>query len=156
MAGLADLLVAQGVVTREELAEALSEGAAPAASPLAARRLPAEKVPAVLAKGGPVNRDGPAPKFAVGAAVRTRRPARNTLVADGHTRLPGYAAGVTGRVLRCHGCHVLPDANAHGLGERPEPLYTVAFAAGDLWGQAEAPGDTVTCDLWESYLEAAP
>jgi nitrile hydratase subunit beta len=47
---------------------------------------------------------------------------------------------------------VLPDTNAHGLGECPEPLYTVAFAAADLWGEAERDGDEVTLDLWQSYL----
>ena len=148
LAGLADLLVAKGVVTRDELA-----GAAPEPSPLAARRLPAGIVPKVLARGGPTDRAGPAGRFAPGDRVRTRRPARNTLVAGGHTRLPGYAAGAEGVVTLIHGAHVLPDANAHGLGERPEPLYTVVFDAADLWGEAEQAGDTVSCDFWESYLE---
>ncbi|SMX43328.1 nitrile hydratase subunit beta [Maliponia aquimaris] len=148
LAGLADLLVDCGVVSRAELA-----GAEPEASPLAARRMAAERVPGALARGGPVSRDGAAPRFAVGDLVRTRRPARNVLVPGGHTRLPGYAAGLTGRVERCHGCHVFPDANAHGLGERPEPLYTVVFDAGAVWGAPERAGDSVSCDLWDSYLE---
>ena len=100
-------------------------------------------------------RDGAAPRFAVGDRVRTRRPARNVDVPGGHTRLPGYAAGVVGEVILLHGCHVLPDAHAHGLGERPEPLYSVRFDAGVLWGAPERAGDTVSCDLWESYLEPA-
>ncbi|WP_167647278.1 nitrile hydratase subunit beta [Mameliella alba] len=148
LAGLADLLVAQDVVSRAELA-----GAEPAPSPLAARRLRAESVAGALARGGPVLRDGPAPRFAPGDRVRTRRPARNLAVTGGHTRLPGYAAGLTGVVERAHGCHVFPDTNAHGLGEQAEPLYTVVFDAAEVWGAAEAPGDTVSCDLWESYLE---
>ncbi|KHQ54350.1 nitrile hydratase subunit beta [Mameliella alba] len=148
LAGLADLLVAQDVVSRAELA-----GAEPAPSPLAARRLRAEVVAGTLARGGPVLRDGPAPRFAPGDRVRTRRPARNLAVTGGHTRLPGYAAGLTGVVERAHGCHVFPDTNAHGLGEQAEPLYTVVFDAAEVWGAAEAPGDTVSCDLWESYLE---
>lgn len=148
LAGLADLLVACGVVTREELA-----GAEPEPSPLAARRLEAARVAPALARGGPALRDGAAPRFAPGDRVRTRRPARNTLVPGGHTRLPGYAAGLVGRVEHCHGCHVFPDANAHGLGERAEPLYTVVFDAAEVWGAAERAGDTVSCDLWESYLE---
>ncbi|MDU8913256.1 nitrile hydratase subunit beta [Aestuariicoccus sp. MJ-SS9] len=148
MAGLADLLVAKGVVTRDELA-----GAAPAPSELSARRLPAEKVAAVLASGGPTTREGNAPRFVPGDPVRTIRPSRNTRVDGGHTRLPAYAAGAKGSVLRCHGSHVLPDTNAHGLGEAPEPLYAVAFDAAELWGQAEGAGDEVILDLWESYLE---
>ncbi|BBU57450.1 nitrile hydratase subunit beta protein [Mameliella alba] len=148
LAGLADLLVAQGVVTRDELA-----GAEAAPSPLTERRLRAESVAGALARGGPVLRDGPAPRFGPGDRVRTRRPARNLAVTGGHTRLPGYAAGLTGVVERAHGCHVFPDTNAHGLGEQAQPLYTVVFDAAEVWGAAEAPGDTVSCDLWESYLE---
>ncbi|PIL22169.1 hypothetical protein P775_00555, partial [Puniceibacterium antarcticum] len=88
-------------------------------------------------------------------AVQTRRPAANRNVAGGHTRLPAYAAGAVGRVLLCHGAHVLPDSNAHGLGESAEPLYGVVFAASDLWAEAEHPGDEVVLDLWQSYLEPA-
>ncbi|MBO9465022.1 nitrile hydratase subunit beta [Tropicibacter sp. R15_0] len=150
MGGLADLLVDGGVVTREELA-----GAAPQPAPkeLQERRLRAERVAAVLAAGGPANRDGATPEFAIGDKVRTRRIARNTMVEGGHTRLPAYAAGVEGEIILSHGCHVLPDAAAHRLGEQPEPLYTVVFDAGDLWGEPERAGDEVTCDLWQSYLE---
>ncbi len=150
MAGLANLLVANGVVSRAELA-----GGPPEPSPLSARRLPADRVAGVLASGGPSLREGPEPRFHPGARVRTRKPAGNAQVPGGHTRLPGYAAGAVGTVILRHGCHVLPDANAHGFGEQPEPLYTVVFDAADLWSQPERAGDEVTCDLWESYLEPA-
>ncbi len=151
MAGLADLLVARGVVTRAELA-----GEDPAPSPLADRKLAAGQVAAALAKGGPADRDaGPAPAFAPGDRLVTRLPARNAFVPGGHTRLPSYAAGQVGTILRCHGNHVLPDANAHGLGEQPEPLYSVVFDAADLWGAPERAGDEVTLDLWQSYLRPA-
>lgn len=150
LAGLADLLEATGVVTREELA-----GGPVASSELTDRKMLAEKVAGILAAGGPANRDGRAPRFAIGDRVRTRARSANAFVAGGHTRLPSYAAGITGEVVLRHGAHVLPDAAAHGLGERPEPLYTVVFDAGDLWGAPERAGDEVTCDLWESYLEAA-
>ena len=47
------------------------------------------------------------------------------------------------RPARCHhlqhGGHVLPDSNAHFDGEAPEHLYTVSFAAGDLWQHAGHP-----------------
>jgi nitrile hydratase len=149
IAALADLLVDTGVVTREELAagQALSlVNDAP--------QVTAKKMAAILARGGPASRPSAvAPLFQVGQDVRTLRPASNRLVDGGHTRLPDYAAGACGRILLMHGAHVLPDSNAHQLGEAPEPLYTVVFAASELWAAPEHPRDEVTLDLWQSYLE---
>ncbi|TDK43128.1 nitrile hydratase subunit beta [Antarcticimicrobium luteum] len=152
IAGLADLLVETGVLTEADLRGQGDD----AVHPLAARALKSGDVAAALARGGPADRpyDGH-PAFAPGQAVRTLRPAANRLVDGGHTRLPAYAAGATGRVLRCHGAHVLPDAHAHGRGEAPEPLYSVVFPAGALWAAPENPRDEVTLDLWQSYLEPA-
>ncbi|MCV6586115.1 MAG: nitrile hydratase subunit beta [Marinibacterium sp.] len=154
LAGLADLLVQQGVLTRDDLADPdAPSGHDP--HPLADRALRADAVAATLAKGGPADRDGPAPSFAPGDRVRTRARAENVFVPGGHTRLPAYAQGVTGTVVLVHGCHVLPDSAAHGRGEAPEPLYAVAFGAHDLWQAPEGSGDEVVLDLWESYLERA-
>lgn len=151
LAALADLCVARGLVSRNDLAAGRADPVAPHE-----RLLTAEKVAPALATGSPYTRASPvAPAFVPGDRVRTRLPARNTLVPGGHTRLPAYAAGHVGTVILAHGAHVLPDANAHGLGECPEPLYSVAFAAADLWGTAEAAGDEVTLDLWQSYLSPA-
>ena len=151
IAGLADLLVAKGLVTRADLAAGRADPAPPHP-----RLFRAQAVAAALARGTPYSRDSNvAAAFAPGDRVRTRLPARNALVPGGHTRLPAYAAGHVGTVILRHGAHVLPDSNAHGLGENPEPLYTVAFAAADLWGTAEHEGDEVTLDLWQSYLEPA-
>ncbi len=58
-------------------------------------------------------------------------------------------------ISRRHGAHVFPDANAHGLGEQPQPLYQVRFEARELWGEAASWRGAVYLDLWESYLEPA-
>ena len=151
MAALADLLVARGVLTVEDLA-----GAEGGAHPLASRRLTADAVPGALSRGSPTERaSNDAPVFAPGQPVRTLRPAGNRMVDGGHTRLPAYAAGALGRVLRHHGSHVLPDSNAHGFGEAAEPLYSVVFPARELWAHPEHPEDEVVLDLWQSYLEPA-
>jgi nitrile hydratase len=151
MAALADLLVETGVVTCDELA-----GADPEPSPLASRALKPEQVAAALAAGGPADRPSDVtPQFSPGDQVRTRRITANRLVEGGHTRLPRYAAGATGRVLRLHGTHLLPDSAAHRLDDAPEPLYAVAFPAAQLWAQPEYAGDEVVLDLWQSYLEPA-
>lgn len=151
LAALAGLLVEKGLVSREELAAGKAEPGAPHP-----RIFRPEAVGPSLARGTPYTRDSNvAPAFQPGDRVRPRLPARNSLVAGGHTRLPAYAAGHVGTVILSHGAHVFPDANAHGRGESPEPLYTVAFDAADLWGAAERAGDEVTLDLWQSYLERA-
>jgi nitrile hydratase subunit beta len=152
LAGLADLLVQTGVLGRDDLRGA----AADAPQPLDAGALKADRVAGVLACGAPADRAaGAAPVFSAGQAVRSRRPPTNRLVDGGHTRLPAYAAGATGRILHLHGSHVLPDSSAHGLGEAPEPLYCVAFPASELWAAPEHPRDEVILDLWQSYLEPA-
>ncbi len=87
-----------------------------------------------------------ADRFAPGDRVRTRRadPAH-------HTRLPRYARGAVGTVVEPQGRHPLPDDRARGLGTDRQPVYTVRFAAQELFGAGE---HAVTVDLWESYLHA--
>ena len=147
---LADMLVHKGVLSEDEL----SGKTTAQISDLADRKLTADQVAGVLARGGPADRESDITRlFQTGDAVITRRLAENVLVAGGHTRLPRYAAGARGRILRYHGTHVLPDSNAHGLGEAPEPLYAVVFPAAELWQHPEHPRDEVVLDLWQSYLE---
>ncbi len=71
----------------------------------------------------------------------------------GHTRLPAYARGRRGTVVSLHGGWVYPDTNAHGRGENPQHLYTVAFDGAELWGVDSEPGVVVHLDLFEPYLE---
>jgi nitrile hydratase beta subunit len=150
LASLANLVLAGGLVTRDELSGASARETSPDF-----KALRPEQVEPMLRRGNPSERAGDEAVFAIGDRVRTRLPARNVLVQGGHTRLPSYAAGHIGIVLRSHGCHVLPDSNAHFLGEAPEPLYSVVFDAVDLWGSAENAGDEVILDLWQSYLVPA-
>ncbi|WP_170397681.1 nitrile hydratase subunit beta [Ruegeria arenilitoris] len=152
ISGLADLLVESGVLTVADLSGVGSDDP----HPLSARVLKAESVAAALAKGGPADRPSDiSARFKVGQIVRTVHPAANRLVDGGHTRLPVYASGATGMIMRLHGTHVLPDSNAHGTGEAPEPLYAVVFPASELWADPENPKDEVVLDLWQSYLERA-
>lgn len=151
LAGLADILVATGLLTEDELA---TGEVTP--SEFSGKMVPASKVAEVLSKGGPADRPSDvAPAFGPGTKVRTRKLAMNHIVDGGHTRLPGYAAGMVGEIVLYHGTHVLPDASAHGLGDQAEPLYAVAFSAQELWAKPEHAGDEVVIDLWQSYLEPA-
>jgi len=95
-----------------------------------------------------VRQTGARPRFAAGDRVVTRH-----IHPRGHTRLPRYARGKRGVIHLVHGVHVFPDSNAHGLGEQPQPLYSVRFEASELWGEDAQPNQRVHLDLWESYLE---
>ena len=116
------------------------------------RVLHADNVAVALATGSPTTRSVDATaRFAVGQRVRTR----SNLVPH-HTRLPGYAHDKQGVIERVHGAHVFADANAHGLGESPQWLYTVVFDERELWGsQAALRQHQLSVDAWEPYLEPA-
>jgi nitrile hydratase beta subunit len=145
--GVERLVVKTGLVTEEELR--LGRALAPPA-PIK-RVLKPEDVPAVLARGGPAEREATEPaRFRVGDRVRTRN-----MHPRGHTRLPRYARGREGVIERVHGTHVFPDTNAHGEGENPQWLYTVRFSGRELWGEEADPTIVVSVDAWESYLEPA-
>lgn len=143
---LINILIDAGEVTEAEA----STGVSTAPGKRADRKMPASAVPGVLAKGGPADRPGAAPQFAVGDQVRTRN-----IQPAGHTRLPAYARGRAGTIVAIHGAHVFPDSNAHFAGEAPEPLYTVAFAATELYGADADPTLTVHIEAWEPYLDRA-
>ncbi|MGI5517915.1 nitrile hydratase subunit beta [Streptomyces sp. CA-106131] len=97
---------------------------------------------------GPLRTLDVPPAFAVGERVR----AKNVSV-PGHTRLPGYVRGHIGVVDLIQPAHVLPDTNAHFLGENPQHVYSVRFDSRELWG-ADAEAFAVTLEMYESYLEA--
>lgn len=144
---LCELLLAHGLVTPEELATARADPDAPRATPW----LTADLAPGVLTRAASYARDVPGPPlFGPGDKVRAR-----TMNPSGHTRLPRYVRGRVGVIDRRHGAHVFPDHNAHGLGEDPRRLYSVRFAARELWGDGSGEADAVYLDLWEPYLEPA-
>jgi nitrile hydratase subunit beta len=146
LAGLEKLLAERGLVTPDEI-EAGRSLHPPKPVP---RILTAESVASALIKGGPTGRPATAPqRFQAGDRVRARN-----IHPAGHTRLPRYVRGHAGTVTHVHGAHVLPDANAAGRGESPQWLYTVRFAAQELWGEAGDPLGSVSVDAWESYLES--
>lgn len=127
-------------------------GPAPAAmpSPPALRVLRADQVAPALAAGSPTARRGAASRFRVGDRVRVK-----LMNPVGHTRAPRYVRGRPGVVTFDHGNHVLPDVNFRGQGEAAEPLYTVRFAASELWGE-DTTAAAISVDCWESYLVAEP
>jgi nitrile hydratase subunit beta len=144
--GLCKLLIEQGLASAEEIAAGKPAG--PAAR--VKRVLQAAEVRPMLARGFPYTRPiGYPARFAVGDAVRAREMNPAT-----HTRLPRYCRGKRGEIVARRGAHVFPDAHATGEGEQPRWLYTVRFAATELWG-GDTSAASVCIDCWEPYLEPA-
>jgi nitrile hydratase len=144
---LVELLVRSGLVTRQEMESGRRAGGSPPAEP----PLKSSQVTPATTRGSSTRRDAPVPpRFSVGQRVR----ARNTNP-GGHTRLPRYARGRVGEIHCDHGVFVFPDTNAHFLGEKPQHVYSVRFAARELWGEQASARDVVYIDLWDDYLETA-
>lgn len=147
IAGLTALMLKKGLVSQSEL-----ESMRPDAD--SARRTPtfsADKVSGFVAKGVPARRNVEAhASFQVGQHVRARN-----INPIGHTRLPRYARGKIGTVVRDHGVFVFPDTNALFLGEKPQHVYSVRFESKELWGDQANSGDSIYIDLWDDYLAPA-
>jgi nitrile hydratase len=140
-------LVSMGVATAAEV-----ESGRPApGSVKATPALTAAMVPGMIARRNSARRTVPAtPHFKAGERVRARN-----INPAGHTRLPRYARGKAGVVVRDHGVFVFPDTNAHFLGETPQHLYSVRFTSHELWGTRASPRDFIHLDMWDDYLEHA-
>jgi nitrile hydratase len=105
--------------------------------------------PGFLNRGLPPSNDPKVrPLFKVGQHVRARN-----INPAGHTRLPRYARGKTGTIVRDHGVYSFPDTSAHFLGDKRQHVYSVRFAARELWGASASPHDSVYLDMWDDYLE---
>jgi nitrile hydratase beta subunit len=147
LAALIDMLTASGVVTREEVeagkAAAGHAKSAPGLSPIDAAGYLLRTPPDVR----PIDVK---PRYAIGQAVRAR-----IINPAGHTRLPRYVRGRRGAVQQYRGVQAFPDTFVYGLGDNPQPVYSVRFAARELWGGEASERDSVYLDLWEDYLEPA-
>jgi len=159
--GLTRVLSEKGVVTLEELEEraaffrARPEAPASAAGPGSrgarapddadGRQSPLNFVPAST-----VRASSERPRYAPGDRVVTRR-----FHPSGHTRLPRYVRGRTGAVVLDRGVFLFPDTNAHLRGEKPQHLYSVRFAAREIWGDQASRRDLIHLDMWDDYLERA-
>jgi nitrile hydratase subunit beta len=145
--GLTELLIKSRMVTRAEI----ENGRATEGTKKASRVLRASEVIPMITAGEPSTRAvQAAAHFHAGNRVRSRN--INPL---GHTRLPRYARGKLGTIERAHGVFWFPDASAQGLGEKPQHVYSVRFAARELWGEQASQHDSVYLDMWDDYLEPA-
>jgi nitrile hydratase subunit beta len=144
--GFIERLVNAGLVTRAEI-----ETGRPQDSSKATPALPASEAASYPLRMPHLKRDLPiAARFQVGQQVRARNINPVT-----HTRLPRYARGRLGTIVRDHGIFAFPDTTVVGLGEKPQHVYSVRFAARELWGEQAALQDAVYIEMWDDYLEPA-
>jgi nitrile hydratase subunit beta len=141
--GLERRVVAHGLVGEDEIAAGRSLRPGLRLN----RKMAAADVPMTAGRSN-FARPAPAPaRFKPGDAVLTRNLNPTT-----HTRLPRYARGKRGTVEAVRGCHVFPDSAAIGAGDNPQWLYTVVFAARELWGEEADPTIKVSIEAFEPYL----
>jgi nitrile hydratase len=142
---LARQVVEYGLVSQEEF----DSGKAASGSMKATPAMTLATSSHWLSRGIPSSHDSSVrPRFKVSQRVRARN-----IDPAGHTRLPRYVRGKTGVIVRDHGVYLFPDSNAHFQGERRQHVYSVRFAATELWGAIASPRDSVHLDLWDDYLE---
>ena len=115
-------------------------------------RDPDRPLPTQLPRSGGGSSTPPAhaPSFSLDDEVRVRN-----LHPRGHTRLPRYARGRRGTVVKDNGVCSLQDTDENGqrLGNFSQHVYTVRFDSQELWGERASPRDVVYIDLWEEYIE---
>jgi len=144
--GFTRLLVEHGLVGAGELATGKADGKASVAGVLSP-----DGIDTLLRTRIRARRDEDVPpKFGVGEPVVARN-----IHLTGHTRLPRYVRGKQGVICRDHGVFVFPDSSAMTRDPSPQHLYTVRFAARELWGADASTRDGVYLNLWDGYLDAA-
>jgi nitrile hydratase beta subunit len=153
--GLERLLLERGLVPQAELDARMRDATASVERTGHARLLTAANVERLLKKGGAARVDAGAGEHAPARFAPGDRVVARNINPTGHTRLPRYARGRAGIVDRDHGVFVFADSHAMGLGPQPQHLYSVRFAARELWGADASERDAVYIDLWETHLERA-
>ncbi|MDF0378884.1 nitrile hydratase subunit beta [Methylophilus sp. YYY-1] len=130
----ATLLVETGVITKQELDDALGGDFKLALPSISEGRA------AIIGRKG----------FEIGDTVMVRDE-----YVTGHIRMPGYVRGKKGTVLhKTTEKWPFPDSIGHGhVNAVLQPTYHVQFSTKDLWSDSEE--GFVVVDLFESYLDKA-
>jgi hypothetical protein len=85
--------------------------------------------------------------FAVGDVVRAADAPH-----AGHHRVPRYARGRRGTVVKVHPSFPVPDDIVAGIPHAPETVYSVRFEATTIWGESAEPFAAVVLDIWQRFL----
>ncbi len=146
-----DSLISKGYLTAEELHARMQHYRDNPDAPVPMREDPELTERALAIRRSPSTLDHeprfPA-RFKVGDTVRAKN-----YHPRGHTRLPRYARGKRGTIVRLLGIQELPDTKAHDQDPIPQQVYNVRFEGREVWGESAEPGTACHIDLWDSYLE---
>lgn len=113
-------------------------------------RMTAAQAEALLRNGlsCSVESDLPA-RFQLGDRVRAKVMHPRT-----YTRLPRYVRGKVGNIVKDYGVYVFPDTVGQRLDTKPQHVYSVRFAAQDLWGADAPANDSLFVDLFDDHLDS--
>lgn len=132
-ASMTTILIGKGIVTRQQIEDELRD---------------AQGVPPATAQV----------RFRVGDRVRVLPESLIRRWRRPHLRIPGYVHGAVGTVLGVIGAFEDPAYAAFAEKAPAQPLYRVAFRAGDVWGStaaAKARNDLVEADIFQQWLAPA-
>jgi len=153
--GISQFFIDQGYIDAEELSSRTEhyrkqpEAALPDLPNAPIR----EQIVRYLLEGDSGLRPLPAPpRFQSGEVIKVADPE-----AVDHTRLPGYLRSKPGIIVEVYdgAFAYFVNTGPDGIGE-PMPVYRVAFAASDIWGEGKSEANTtIYADLFEAYLQPA-
>jgi nitrile hydratase subunit beta len=144
LTSLTEMLIARGLIAREEL----NTGRPATSGGKSVRAASAiEAVEFLQRNQTPRQNIDLATRFEIGRQVRVRN--INPIT---YTRLPRYARGKLGTIDKFRGVFPIPDADGGG---KPQNLYSVRFSARELWGEQAASQDAIYVEMWDGYLEPA-
>lgn len=70
----------------------------------------------------------------------------------GHAHLPEYLRGKRGTVERNLGAFTFPDTDQPGTAEGQRHMYSVRFAAREVWGLDASARDSLFFNIWDFYI----
>ena len=146
---LVELLVKTGMVSRDEIETGIPAPGSPKLSP----PLHADRVPAMALNRNiePSHEPSVRPRFKTGSA----RAGAQSAIRQATRVCRVMRAAKQARSIATTVSTISRTPMLTGCGPKRQHVYSVRFAARELWGEQASPRDFVYIDLWDDYLERA-